>query len=177
MKQKIITGLKKKLLLVELPEGAYEIRFSVKLKNHLIYRVGETFSDAINLEEDNYNFIGKLTDIKEEEFTELVERFNNGAVRNYKEKIPFDPSDDLANFCLTAKESFFSKLEADGIYFKNQLGETPVTIEKKYYKLYPGGKKAAQAFNEKENNAWQEAQSKVWDKNRCWLAEVMNTYN
>lgn len=121
MKQQIITGLKKKLLLVE-RDG------SVLQQPHF------EFSDKI------INIYGKLTDIKEEKFAEFAQEMKDTSY-------PFEIT--------TAKESFFSKLETDGILFKNPLAD------------YDG--RGLVGFSKQ----FEESQSKVWDINRCWLAEII----
>ena len=90
MKQKIIEGLKKKLLLVELPEGTID--------------EPEYIATICMVPKDYWKLIGKLTDIKEEQFKELVKE-----------------NDELS------KESFLSKLEVEGIYFENPIQKPTAT--------------------------------------------------
>lgn len=157
MKQQIL-NLKKKLLLVEI----------------------ESFDPVKIIHEKNVSYfgqkmelVGKLTDITEEQFKEWVEKFNNGAVRDYREQVLlFDPADDLANFCLTAKESFFSYLEKEGIYFENLLGEKPILNEDN---LWGNAEQDTQVFAalNYQIDKWQEAEQKVWNKNNCYIFEII----
>ena len=91
MKQQIIE-LKKKLLLVELPEG------------------------AINVKGFDYKLIGKLNDITEERFKQWVESFETHNGIEYKNYGNYG-----IKMLQTAKASFLSKLKANGIYFENKI--------------------------------------------------------
>ncbi|MEK6884974.1 MAG: hypothetical protein AABY22_35410, partial [Nanoarchaeota archaeon] len=66
--------------------------------------------------------------------------------------------------CKNKYESALSLLSVNGIYFENPLGEEPIQIPKRDYKLFPGGKINAQKQNEINYQKWQEAQSKVIEK-------------
>lgn len=153
MKQQIL-NLKKKLLLIEIG-GELSTEFLAIMNEHGMAEI-----------------LGKLTDITEEQFAEWVEKFYDGAIRDYREG-SFDPADDLANFCLTAQESFFSYLELQGIYFGNPYGEEPfvpfyapygMTIEEYNLEL-----RAA----EYKKGEWQEAEEKVWSKDNCYIFEII----
>jgi hypothetical protein len=125
MKQQIL-NLKKKLLIVELPEGATDVHINdLVYKNKVSFRTNTSLhfiETKENLLGESPKLVGKLTDITEEQFQNWVEKFYNGGVRDYREG-SFDPADDLANFFLTAKESFFSYLEKEGIYFESKMME------------------------------------------------------
>ena len=148
MKQQIIE-LKKKLLLVELPEDATNLK--LKYGKNLTYSrqhsiVAELFDFKIVL-------IGKLTDIKEEQFAEWVEH-EFDTFRDYRHE------DSIGSFMLnTRKESFFSALEANEVYFEAN-------------EYYFNGCNIVGSYK-KHIEFWQEAQEKVWDINRVWLFEVL----
>ena len=141
MKQQIIE-LKKKLLLVELPEG------------------------AINVKGFDYKLIGKLTNITEEQFEEWSGSYewedapegSKYAYKDYKYGKETDDYWDMYPFD-TAKESFFSKLEAEGIYFENKMlepGSAPIyTHSEKYIEDY------------------KEACRKVWSLDNCYVFEII----
>ena len=144
MKQKVIEGLKKKILLVDEQEDSSFIE-SIKKDFSLTY-------------------IGKLTDIKEEKFGEFVDHPNSLTYH-------------------TAKESFFSKLQVEGIYFENKY-EKP---NKKDFELNPNNEhQRAMIIEDKRGQKptwqsifyknyqdklkkWQEAQSKVWNLGKTYL--------
>ena len=145
MKQQIISGLKKKLLLVEIDTTATPV------KVHVTFNEDESIKMAAKL-------IGKLTDITESQFAEWVEDNGLGCFDNYKGIV------DNRYTCLTAKESFFSKLEVDGICFSNPLGDFPTKQNT--------GLDYGMEYISKQAS-WEEAQEKVWDKERCWLFEII----
>ena len=155
MKQQIIE-LKKKLLLVELPEGAKGIEISVLGDIMYRHKLGLDILWQSNGSEVK-NLVGKLTDITEEQFAvftpyapEIVGYLDYGDNGN----ISFN----------TAEESFFSKLEADGVCFSN-----PLEAEKKAY-LFKGSENS---WGPDDLKRWQEAEEKVWDINNCWLFEII----
>ena len=100
MRTKIITSLKKELLLVELPEN----------KN--------TFDDLtfLNSEIDGYTLLGKLDEIKEIDLVDLVHQsIHSDLFAHYVEDIPVN------TYCYKiALESFNSALESE-IYWENPL--------------------------------------------------------
>jgi hypothetical protein len=152
MKQQIL-NLKKKLLLVELPEGAMDIEISVI--GDIIFKTIGT-KEVIWLPKDRVvkTYIGKLTDITESQFTEFVEKTNVDGFCSpliYKDYIH-----PKVNALSTAKESFFSYLQSDGVVFENKLGEKP-----------------SQFSSHCREVDWQEVESKVWDISRCYLFEII----
>ena len=172
MKQQIIE-FKKKLLLIELPEGAKDIHINefYFFNTRLSYQT-ETSLHFIEtkerLLEDKIKLIGKLTDITEsqceqwvEAYTSLENRFRNYTTPAYIEFL-----------MKTAKESFFSKLQADEIYFENPLGEKPVLDKGSLWGSPEQDTQAFAALNY-QIDKWEEAESKVWDINRCWIFEIL----
>jgi hypothetical protein len=148
MKQQIIE-LKKKLLLVELPEGYVVVSvFPPKRTLTMWNENGQYITEKLDFDVDE---IGKLTDITESQFTELV----SGVIEYGKQE---------NHPIWTAKKGFFSKLTEDKIYFKNPLGEFPTQQNT--------GLEYGMEYISKVQN-WEEAESKLWDINRCWIFEIL----
>ena len=169
MKQQIIE-LKKKLLLVELPECYVVVSvFPPKRTLTTWNENGQYITEKLDFDVDE---IGKLTDITESQYQQWVDKFNNGAYRNYKDEYPFYPDFDTDNFYLTAKESFFSKLQADEIYFENPLGEKPVLDKESLWGNPEQDTQVFAALNY-QIDKWEEAESKLWGINRCWIFEIL----
>jgi hypothetical protein len=124
MKQQIL-NLKKKLLIVELPN--YITEFTHHGKTIL------TWDDNIKTQK----CYGKLTDITEDQFQNWVD---------------------------FVKEIFFSHLEKEGVYFSN-----PLDWEKKAYFL----KGSENSWGHDDLKRWQEAEEKVWDKNRTYIFDII----
>jgi hypothetical protein len=155
MKQQIL-NLKKKLLLVELPEGAIT-------NNRYVATICQVPKDTCNL-------IGKLTDITEQQFADFVSmhKSSNDTWRyaNYKNL--------SGQWFDTAKESFFSYLEANGVLFKNHLGDKPVRMVpfmgKGRYTIHQ-----SDLLDEyhKSLKRWQEAEQKVWNRGQTYLFQIL----
>lgn len=178
MKQQIISGLKKKLLLVEL-NGSISTN-NLPNKSLITWHDEKGFMHT-HLFDFNIELIGKLTDITEEQFDKWVmhtQRDDYDLFWDYKtERYWYD----------TAKESFFSKLEKDEICFENKVvkpNEDDFKLKGRNEQEFRmieedrSGKKPTWASIFKRNyrdelNKWQEAQEKVWDINRCWLFEII----
>lgn len=139
MKQQIL-NLKKKLLLIEIG-GELSTEFLAIMNEHGMAEI-----------------LGKLTDITEEQFAEWVECFGIGRWRNY-----LIESQYIEYLKPTAKESFFSYLESQGVYFSNPLGKkpdgTPILFSQRNGAL--------------ELLEWQEAEQKVWNKNLIYVFEII----
>jgi hypothetical protein len=151
MKQQIL-NLKKKLLLVEI----------------------ESFDPVKIIHEKNVSYfgqkmelIGKLTDITEEQFEKWVEQYTIDKWRNYLMQSQYHEW-----LKPTAKESFFSYLEKEGIYFENLLGEKPILNEDN---LWGNAEQDTQVFAalNYQIDKWQEAEQKVWNKNNCYIFEII----
>ena len=141
MKQQIIE-LKKKLLLVE-RDGV----------------LSQGWIDIYN----THQIIGKLTDIKEEQFEEWVEivvfKSDPLGYRDYR----FNKKNSIRCFA-TAKESFFSKVESIEIYFENKLGEYPTK--------YNTGLEYGMEYISKQAS-WEEVQENVWNLGNCYIFEIL----
>jgi hypothetical protein len=154
MKQQIL-NLKKKLLLVEMPEGAYNVK--VRFGNYLTYF--KPFSKVVAKFDFNIKEVGKLTYITEEQFQNWVEKLmQDQHFQNYNwQGVIID------RWVKTAKESFFSYLQANGVYFENPLGEkpdgTPILFSQRNGAL--------------ELLEWEEAEQKVWNKDLIYIFELI----
>jgi len=160
MKQQIL-NLKKKLLIVELPEGASNIR---AYNGSIHYDILINTEAPTNLLAKVKNLIGKLTDITEEQFKEWVESFGQNGYMNYLSGSQY--SELLKS---TAKESFFSYLEKEGIYFSNPLGKKPSEIDIMRASWFDN----PITDEDRKVWAWQEAEEKVWNKNNCYIFEII----
>jgi hypothetical protein len=168
MKQQIL-NLKKKLLIVELPEGTSNVQ--VIYGNNVWYAIYggcPKWFDELDIKIARVKaLIGKLTDIAEEQFAGFVSNkwmltTNSDNVLRYKDYMAiFDPYDKS-----TAKESFFSYLEKEGVYFENPLNHhvlhlsDPVTESQE-------DKIADVALK------WQEAEQKVWKLENTYLFQIL----
>jgi hypothetical protein len=156
MKQQILEGLKKKLLLVE------------------IVHSGEN----LGLKKEEIKDITKLTHITEDKFAEWVQLISNGKITGQKQyRKDSDTTGIPANMWVTtAKESFFSYLESQGIYFKNKLGEKPemfdsLLVGKNCKYEYPHGYDIEQY--RKDLEVWEEAEQKVWNKDLIYIFQII----
>jgi hypothetical protein len=155
MKQQIL-NLKKKLLLVELPEGAKGVNISAL--GDIVFETNGT-KEVEWLPDDGLvkKCYGKLTDITEEQFKEYVEQYMVDKWRNY-----LIESQYIEYLKPAAKESFFSYLEANGVYFKNNNRMPSATIWQTDQIMY-----------NRMEKAWQEAEEKVWKPDNTYLFEII----
>lgn len=153
MKTKLISTLKKELLIVELPKWYKSFNYQKPLL--------EVRGDEPNLVEflslGRYEILGKPDEIKEEDVRELVEILWNG-FRNYSEDGSVGNYQRLVY--KTALESFHSALESE-IYWENPHGKEEPN---KSYFLDDNG-----SFLRQEKKQWYEAQEKTFDKNRTLI--------
>ena len=145
MKTKIITTLKKELLLVELPENGYyeEYRDGIEVRDFLTDEV---------LTLTNYTLLGKPDEIKEEDVSEFVEQsIFTSLYGHYVSGI------DVNTYCYkNALESFNSALESEIYWDVNpkQFG---------MYAMTPTG------IKDTGYDDWKEAQEKTFDKKRTLI--------
>ena len=104
MKQQIISGLKKKLLLVELPEGSNNLKVFHDIGRPYISYFVKVDTGRLYLEEDVQLF-DKLTDITEDQFAEWVDVDNEYGLPIYQNYIT--TSMPYYDEQISAKESFF----------------------------------------------------------------------
>jgi hypothetical protein len=95
--------------------------------------------------------IGKLTNITEEQF------------RQWVDFVPIV----VGLPCLTAKEIFFSYLEAHGIYFENELSKP----DREEYNFGHGHNEAE--LYKKHLKVWEEAEQKVWNKDLIYVFQII----
>ena len=153
MKTKIITSLKKELLIIELPEETY---FEV-------FKHGILFKDHLEAErefiEGSYALLGSHDEIKEENVKGLVEIVGEDDLlgtfyKDYKNPhYMMQPN--------SALESFNSALEKE-ILWENPYGKEP--IENLQSSTF-GGEKTIIHRNPM-NILWNEAESRTFDRNR-----------
>lgn len=168
MKQKTLTTDKATLLVVEMPRGVKNVRV-----NNARGIFG--YTDKINivrweaLEFGNWQLLGRLPDITEEGISKVAdsitfedEEFGNYTkYRNYAAKT-ISPHGKLFE-PISAIDAFYTLLQASEVYFENTLGKLHPT-----HPAYTGQGITVEEWLEKCKK-WQEAQSKVWDKERTYL--------
>lgn len=143
MKSKIITGLKKEVLVIELPENGY----------WETYRDGTEIRDFLTDEKfvTYYTLLGKPDEIKEDDVKNLVEQsIFTSLYGHYVSGI------DVNTYCYkTALESFNSALESEISWvnpLNNKLDKSkPLIIQTEHL------------------NKWKEAQEKTFDRKRTLI--------
>ena len=169
MKQAIIS-LKKKLLLMEV-----ESFDPVKI---IYEKTVSYFGQKLNL-------IGKIADITEEQFALINPKTRNG--HNELVYPSYYESVGSGIGLNTAKESFFSKLEAEGICFENEykkpnikdfelspsIGEQRPMIEEDRSGQKPTWQSIFYRNYRDKLKLWQEAQEKVWSLDNCYIFEIL----
>ena len=150
MKTKLISTLKKDLLIIELPKWYKSFNYQKPLL--------EVRGDEPNLAEflslGRYELLGKPYEIKEEDAEELVEIFDLSYYVNYNHPT-------RGAYTLTATESLLSALESE-IYWENPYGKEQ--IENLQSSTF-GGEKTIIHRNPM-NILWHEAETRTFDRNR-----------
>lgn len=151
MKTKIITGLKKEILLIEFKEG-YELAGSCidaifYYDNQMNY---EDYPLSISVD-GNYTLLGKPDEIKEEVIEELVDTFDFNYYVDYNH-----PS--RGAYTVTALESFFSAIEKEITWVNPILN--PSDIED----YHPTIDESIVA-----QNKFDKAQGKTFDRNKTLI--------
>ena len=155
--------LNKECLLIEMPKNAKGFHFTRKSyfagknsdSNKFQLNIGE---ETIELE--NVELIDLLSELTSDNVEPLVFKAMNGHhYKNYAEHRK--PRPDYAKlWCKTALQSFYSALEAEGIY----LNENPIEYPKQ------GSYEAVMTTNwESLDKQWNEAQQRTFDKTRTIL--------
>lgn len=137
--------LKKDLLIVELPEGSYPEATSRLLAIN-------NPDGSIKIFKGSFCLLGSFDEIKEEYLLDLVETFNNGAFRDYKELF-FAPDMETDKIYLTASESFNSAIETV-VLWENPYAEPDKFID---------------GFDNPCYEWWNEAESRTFDRNRTLI--------
>lgn len=153
MKTKLISTLKKDLLIIELPKWYKSFNYQTPLL--------EVRGDEPNLAEflslGRYELLGKPDEIKEEDAEDLVETFDLSYYVDYNHPT-------RGEYTLTATESLLSALESE-IYWENPYGKEP--IENLQSSTF-GGEKTIIHRNQM-NILWHEAESHIFDRNRILI--------
>lgn len=154
MKQKVIKTDKSTLLVIEVSEVTRNV---VLFTNEIGY-----YADGKNkytkLPQGNWQLLGRLPDITENEWKVVVDDYDNGY---------FYYPDGYKDTCDTATESGLSLLQANEVYFDNPFGDEPKITSGEYDDNGFGDIDKYQF--KRDLKSWQEAQSKVWDKERTYL--------
>ena len=163
MKTKIITSLKKELLVIELPTAETKISIGLHCIGIKPPPIGKDASDINGYYHiytemfHGFKLLGSPDEIKEEDAEELVEQsIHTGLFAHYVKDIPVN------TYCYkTALDSFNSALESE-IYWENPYGKEP--IENLQSSTF-GGEKIIIHRNPM-NILWHEAESRTFDKKR-----------
>lgn len=169
MKQKIIKTDKATLLVVELPEcrgvisdnQGKRICFHAEKGWDWIWQPNDMFGKL--------QLLGRLPDITEEQADGAVEKvvFEDeefGDIIKYRDYTAIPIGKHNKRYApITALNSLSSLLQANEVYFENPLGKLHPT-----HPAYTGQGITVEEWLEKCKK-WQEAQSKVWDKERTYL--------
>lgn len=146
MKTKIISKLKKELLIIELPEGVKSWEF---IDGHFFVDDKKIFIKGFT---PFHKILGKPDEIKEEDVKDLVEQsIHTGLFAHYVKDIPVN------TYCYkTALKSFNSALESEIYWDVNPI------------KIIPRGE-ASEHDRVKNKNEFNEAQEKTFDKKRTLI--------
>lgn len=151
MKQKTIKINKGTLLVCEFPEyyRVYHRANGTIFCSNVRNKNAKPVWDSL---EGNWQLLGRMPEITEEQSSKVVPTMpiQKGKTKRY----------------ITAKEAVHSLLQANEVYFENEYGkEKPTQIAYIGNVLEVEAKSALVLHKMK----WQEAQSKVWDKERTFL--------
>ena len=153
MKTKLISTLKKDLLIIELPENGY----------YEVFKHGIYFKDHLNAErefiEGSYTLLGSPDEIKEEDVKDLVEKITTRQYKNYG-YVPHY----FEYLLSTALESFHSALEKE-ILWENPI-KIPSSDDINWFRNQRDGD-----FSERYTRVfdWHEVQEKTFDKKRTLI--------
>lgn len=129
---KTIKTQNKELIVVEVPEDAYDFILQNRLVTCILYTDNEKSDNIIRFDEIlNCEILGKLSELPEEECSRFVEKIEKPA--QYRSefpngKIPYYKSYTDGYYYSKAKESLISLLQANGVDTSNQ--NTILLIEK-----------------------------------------------
>ena len=164
MKTKIITSLKKELLLVELPK---DTQFDV-LVNNPLWKDGIKFltgtDEKFHFIKGSYTLLGKPDEIKEEDAKAFVDR-DKSVMFEYKNY-------NGGKHYLTDLESYNSALESEIYWNVNPLGTEPNHIDYKFEKYKGEYHFKSESHKSRYGNAyekWQQAEFDTFNKNRTLI--------
>ena len=175
MKTKIISKLKKEILVIETPLNVKDVIFN-KGDNSLTWETEHLIISGYDL--DGYTLLGKPDEIKEEDAKAFVDKtIPNGFTgsptpykwyRDYTEPI----NSDLDYPFLNATESILSALESEIYWNVNPLGTEPNHIDYKFEKYKGEYHFKSESHKSRYGNAyekWQQAEFDTFNKNRTLI--------
>lgn len=154
MKHKTIAADKVTLLLVETENID---------KNEDGYWLPNNEGGYMHIPFDQYQLLGRLPDITDEQAEDIVdsEDFKHYSGRYFHMFVDYNNCENAFDDAL---DSLHSLLQVNEVYFENPLGDKP-DINKTKFKMFGSlYKEYSRLLTE-----WQEAQSKVFDKDRIYL--------
>lgn len=152
IKAKTITTDKSTVLVVEIPEGAYYPNICqlppIIGVNYFLYEngVNTPYKEPLDIPKGNWQLLGRMPDTTEDQAGKIVDEDNDYGITLYQNYTTtsmryFDEQ-------ISAIESLYSLLQANEVCFENrELKWKTFDTEEKY----------------------KQAQSKVWDKERCYI--------
>ena len=155
MKTKLISTLKKELLIIELPEETY----------YEVFKHGILFKDHLESErefiEGTYTLLGSPDEIKEDDAKELVNLHESGYYKDYI---------NGNNFFTLPSKSFISALVSEIYWDVNPMGEKP-KFEYDFPEDGPSDSMYESAVDDFDLSSikWNEAQQKTFDRNRTLI--------
>jgi hypothetical protein len=162
MKQAIL-NLEKKLLLVELPEDYVVVAVFPPKRTLTVWNENAQYlTEDLGFDVDEVGKLSDITEIQCEEWVEWIE----------EPQYYIDYRKEGWQGDITAKESFFSYLESRGVVFENPLGEKPVLDKGSLWGNPEQDTQVFAALNY-QIDKWEEAESKVWNLNNCYLFEII----
>jgi hypothetical protein len=181
MKQAVLTFEKKRVLLVELPEGAYGV-----CQTHIYHGV-DPITFHIEGEGDKcYHFkvdgfvdvIGKLSELTEEQARDIVENWErhfpeqHTVYRNYEKPVEYDAIKRSSEQKWDepfgkAVESFLSKIKAEGLFLINPFKKTKVTVK--------GSLKDKEQFSSMWKARREQAEARTFSPSRTWVFTIKPT--
>lgn len=163
MKKKTITTNKATLLVVEMPEGAKPHN---SYCDAILYTLPTGYVETeYPVESDGsweWQLLGRLPDITEEQSDKLVERHYMDGCRSYDIYRDYRLNSEDGRWIDNSLESLSSLLQANEVYFEYD----PYDCSNYFCE---GGKIDVGYGDFMTCSYCEEAQSKVWDKERCYL--------
>lgn len=163
MKPRTIELKQAPVVLVELPEGNFNIRIEgligLYARNWLVYDLPEANNFTLPLPvRENFEIVGILSDLTEEQFAEIVPVAKTVQLGELYYNFKTNKWDA---FC--SDESFQTLLESEKVYTENPVGELPPDIRDFIDCGDPSD--YSRAYN-KAVSDWQEAQQRTIDPTR-----------
>lgn len=176
MKQQNIKTGKSEILVIDFPSCATDIKTNYQSVDRNMYRVDlfiytyKGVVESIKVPSGRWKPVGKLTALSEEDWKGIVdsEYFDRGRERlelfvNYSIQLTKTFSDTMS-----ATESGFSLLKANGVVMENDFGEEPVLSDyvfEEHPELVGNPKEYDYEKFESDYKEWEQAQEQVWSPN------------